>query len=122
MQVEIDAQVVTEAVQSVAQKALTEAINNWEIAKGAREAVAKSIEDIGLVKMISDALSEQVRASAEALVARAASAAVPAIEAAVTAMVREQAVGVLYALRAGGGYVERNQEAAIKQEIRASLA
>ena len=121
MEIHLDETAVSEAVRAVAGEAITAGIGSWEMKEAARKAAEKAVADIGLVTLLTDAVTAVVREQAPRLVLEAAQAAAPAISMAVQQAVIEQGVGLLYALRHRGGYQDEHTRDLTIREIRATL-
>ena len=121
MEIHLDETAVSEAVRAVAAEAITAGIGSWEMRQAVRLAAEKAIENLGLLALMTEAITAIVRDQAPAMVAEAARAAAPAISMAVQHAVIEQSVGVLYALRHRGGYQDDASRTVVMNEIRATL-
>lgn len=121
MQITLDESAVAEAVRAVASEAIVAGIGSWEMKQAVRLAAEKAVENIGLLALMTEAVTAIVREQAPAMVVEAARSAAPAISLAVERAVLEQAVGVLYALRTRGGYRDEHERARTEKEIRDEL-
>lgn len=122
MDLRIDEQVISDAIESAATKALTEGIGSWQTAHDLRAVVEKAMADLELPRRMGERLAALVSDRAAGIVEAVAVSAIPAIQRAMAEAVHAQMAALIVAVRAGGEYLTPDQRRVLIEKTRLELS
>ncbi len=118
MNLELDSKQIETELNAAANKAITDAFDNYEVTRAIRESVARKVVAGGLAKALEAAVD---KIDLESLSDALAKELTRSTTAAVVACVRASTVNSLYQLRHGGSYVNEESKKRYLAEIAAEI-